>query len=226
MALTENNKSGGVKFLKIADYSIAEKYSSEQEGWEVLKTQDNTGKEYTSWIKRYRTVDGLITKIEFTKRTLPGTTTELSSWNIHLFDNTLNERYVLSIPATSPAASRFVKLAENIDPTLPVEIAAWKDTSDAKPKQAFMVKQVGNNVPQKYSIKDNALSDYSNPDWKDAPALVIRRNGDKDWGAIEDFLFERMETVVIPRFSQNEEVVAESVNGSGQGEEDLEEIPF
>lgn len=226
MALVENNKTGGVKFLKIADYSIAEKYSTEQEGWEVLKTQDNAGKQYTSWIKRYKAVEGLITKIEFTKRTLPGTTTELSSWNIHLLDKDVNERYVLSIPATSPAASRFVKLAENIDPSLPVEIAAWKDTSDAKPKQAFMVKQVGNNVPQKYSIKDNALTDYANPNWEDAPALKIRRNGDKDWSAIEDFLFERMDTVVIPRFAQNAEVVAESEVDLEQGEEEADEIPF
>lgn len=230
MALITNERN--LTYLKIADFSICEKYSSEQDGWEILKTKDNEGKEYTSWIKRYKMVEGLITKIEFTKRTLPGKNIKVSSWDIHLYDVDLNEKYILQIPSTSPAASRFIKLAENIDPDLPVQISAWKDTSEAKAKQAFMIKQVGNNVPQKYTIKDGKLADYANPNWEDAPGVRLSKSGDKDWLEVEDFLFEKMETVVMPKFEKNEALmtaaaksaIVEEDNDSNDVEED--EIPF
>ncbi|HNC58899.1 MAG TPA: hypothetical protein PLP33_25970 [Leptospiraceae bacterium] len=221
MALIENNNNASTKYLKIADFSICEKYSTEQPGWAVLKTKDSTGKEYTSWIKRYRGVEGIITGIEFVTRILPGTNgTKVSSWKITLSDN--GEKYSLDIPSTSPAASRFVKLAENIDPTQPVEISAWKDTSEAKPKLAFMVKQNGANIPQKYTVKDNVLVDYANSDWADAPKLKIRANGQKDWSAIEDFLFERMTNVVTPRFT---DVVVEHEE-SGNSDNVSDDLPF
>lgn len=220
MALIENNKNSNIKYLKINDFSICERYSTEQPGWEILKTKDTTGKEYTSWIKRYKAVEGIITGIEFVTRTLPGTTTQLSSWKITMLDGM--EKYVLDIPSTSPAASRFIKLAENIDPAQPVEFAAWKDTNDAKPKLAFMVKQNGVNIPQKYTVKDNVLTDYSNPEWAEAPKLKVRPNGQKDWSEIEDFLFERMTNVVAPRFVESVFAPTDTeVDGNS-----LEDIPF
>lgn len=223
--LTEQNSNTGTRYLEIKDFSICEKSRQEREGWEYLETESSDGTKYDNWIKRYKSVDGLITGIEYTTRTLPGTTTNLSSWKILLKDGA--ERYSFNIPSTSQAASRFVKLAENLDPTQPVEISAWKDNSDAKPKLAFMVKQNGVNIPQKYKIaevevegrKVSALVDYSNPDPENAPKIKVRRNGDKDYSEVEDFLFERMDTVVRPRFSLVEEDTSTSTD-------DDSSIPF
>jgi hypothetical protein len=225
MALTTRNAQKGIVYLQIADYSICEKYAKEQNGddWEVLHTKDREGNDYTSWIRRYKNVDGLITNIEFITKTLPGKNIPVSSWKISLFDDVLNERYVLTIPATSPAASRFIKLAENIDPEQPVEFSAWRDNSSQDgPKLAFMVKQNGANIPQRYTIKDGALVDYTKENWEDAPKVKVLRNKTKDWTEVEEFLFERMETIVIPKFQKNEEKIRAA--SETQYEEDVDDV--
>ena len=249
MALVPNTK-GNVKFLKIADHQLclkekvenADSISAEDlaQGWEYLKTTDSSGKEYHNKVLKFKKVFGYLTGIEYAKRTLPGSTIEVASWRLEMEDG--DEEYSLDIPANSPAASRFVKLAENIDPAQPIEIAAWKDTSDAKPKQAFMVKQSGSNIPQKYSVREievteagkdgtpkaikvTALVDYDNPENPDAPRLKVLRNGDKDWSAIEDFLFERME-IVMDRFKTQKAESPLAVVEAGSEVEDDESIPF
>ena len=240
------NTKGNVKFLKIADHQLCLKEKVENAdsisaedialGWEYLKTTDSSGKEYHNKVLKFKKVSGYLTGVEYAKRTLPGSTVEVASWRLELEDG--DEKYSLDIPANSPAASRFVKLAENINPSQPIEIAAWKDTSDVKPKQAFMVKQAGSNIPQKYNVREieateagkdgtpktvkvTALVDYDNPENPDAPRLKVLRNGDKDWSAIEDFLFERME-VVMDRFKEHRTESAPAIV------EDTveEEIPF
>lgn len=237
MALIQNNKNNGTKFLKIADFRICEKTREDKSGqadWEFLKTVDKEGKEYQNWIRPYDGVEGVITGIKYVTTKLPGDKgIEVSSWNIDIRDG--DEKYSLQIPATSPAASRFVKLAENISPELPVTFKAWKDTSHADPKQAFMVSQGGLNIPQKYSIKEVeiggkqvvALVDYDNPENPDAPQLKMRPGGKKDWSAIEDFLFERMEEVMT-RFQGEDDEEEESAPSShvDAEEEDLDSIPF
>lgn len=236
MALIKNENNRKT-FLEIKDYSICQVSSQEVSGWEKITTTDRDGKQYTKYVNRFRTVDGHITGIEYIKRTLPGTNTELASWKISLHDRDADERYVLTFPATSPASSRFLKLAENINPDQAVEFAAWKDTQDAKPKLAFMVKQDGKNVPQKYSIKEIEIGDKKvvalvnaeDPENPDAPKLHVRRNGDKDWSEIEDFLFERMESVVAPRFANNDVAPAAEphyLTDIGNDSESTDEIPF
>lgn len=147
-------------------------------------------------------MSGYITNIQYVSRTLPGTDTVVYSWEISMRDG--KERYSLSIPKTSKAAGRFVKLAGNLQPEYPVEFSVWKDNKGAKPQLAFMVKQAGANVPQKYTLKDvevggktvTALVDYNDTDYTKAPRLKISKSGEKNWTEIEEFLFERMEEVM------------------------------
>jgi hypothetical protein len=97
-----------------------------------------------------------------------------------------------------------MKLAENLNFNKPVEFSAWHDTKDDK--TAFVVKQNGQSVPQKYT--------RDNPNGCPEPAQRGRQ-GKWDYTEQEDFLYERMINVVIPAVEQ-----AEAARGLGQSPDD------
>ena len=117
-----------------------------------------------------------------------------------------------------------MKLAENIDFSQPVEFSAWQDTKTDK--TAFNVKQGGKSVPQKYTQDDPG----------DCPPPVQSKLGKWNFDAQEEFLFDRMENVVIPMVNEAGNEMPQLAHAASAGsstqshapEEDLsdDDIPF
>lgn len=145
----------GLRFT-VKYHSICEVSRKEKDGFEEIKVPDvSTGEEITKYVRRYDTIEAMVTKIEF-RDTKQQYETRFMSWLIHL-RNAENQPAVLEIPFKTNASDRFMKLAENIDFARPVEFRAWCDTTGKKDKTAFYVGQRVNEadeksvaVPQKY----------------------------------------------------------------------------
>lgn len=184
---------GGI-FLHIKHGSIVQESKHSQEGYSPVEvTNIRTGTTSTKYIKRYKGVEALIKKIEWYDKEYDGT--PYQGWKLLLDADGL--ACTLDLPFESVVGTRFMKLAENIDFTHPVEFSAWKSPDD---KTAFSVKQNGENVPQMYTRE--------NPG--DCPAPTQGFNKKWNFDAQKQFLHERMVQVVIPK-------VLEANQGNGNG---------
>lgn len=156
-----------------------------QEGFSPIEvTNIRTGDVSTKYIKRYREVEANIKRIEWYDKEYQGI--PYQGWKLILdADGT---PCTLDLPFESAVGSRFMKLAENLDFSQPVEFSAWKTPDE---KTAFSVKQGGQNVPQKYT-KENP---------GDCPAPVQGFNKKWNFDAQKQFLHERMMNVVIPKLN-------------------------
>lgn len=136
-------------YFTVKYHSICEISRKPREGFEEIKVPDiSTGEELTKFIRRYERIAAMITAIEW-RDTKQQYVARFQSWEIHLLDEE-GVPAVLRIPFRSNASDRFMKLAENLDFSKPVEFRAWKDTSGDKDKTAFRVMQDGQTVLQKY----------------------------------------------------------------------------
>lgn len=181
-----------VLYLGIKHHSIVEESKKEREGFEPVKVVlSRSGEEITKFVRRYRFIRAFVNKIEY-KDTKEQFDFRFQSWRLHLTDED-GDQAILEIPLTSGVGSRFMKLAENVDWKQLVEFRAWHDTNEDK--TAFTVKQNGNNVPQLYTRENPGT----------CPQPVQRGRQNKwDYTEQEDFLFERMMTVVIPEVERVE----------------------
>ncbi len=205
-------------WLSVKHGSICEESKREREGFQPIQIfVQRTGETITKFIKRYKSIEGFITKIDYRESEFEGV--KFNSWKIHIVDDegTLG---ILDLLLNSNPGTRFMKLAENLDFAKPVEFSAWHDTKDDK--TAFVVKQGGQSVPQKYT-KDSP---------GDCPAPVPRgRAGKLDFTDQEDFLYARMTGVVIPAVNAAEAArgtaaPAVQENSAPADEWDDEDIPF
>lgn len=187
----QEKRGAGVKFLGIANNSICESSKVPREGFTLVESKDREGATHVKYCKFYDRVEALIMKIEWSEREWRGKV--FRSWRLSLdADGT---PCVLELPTKSRVTNRFLKLAENIDFLRPVEFAAWQDKTTGN--TAFMVGQRVNeddekavSVPQKYT-KDNPGA---------CPQPKQRMGGKEwDWNDQEDFLYNLMVTVIIPR---------------------------
>lgn len=192
MRLGLQEKGGGSKvFLVIKHNCICQESKIEREGFEPVEvTNPETEEKSIKFIKRYGGVAALITKIEW-RDTGDRYDRQYTSWRIHL--DMGESAAVLEIPFHSRHSSRFMKLAENVDYTKPVEFRAWYDAKDKS--TAFYVGQWENDedeksvsVPQKYTRE--------HPDA--CPEPIQRLGGKWNFDDQMDFLHRRMMTVVIP----------------------------
>lgn len=173
----------GVVFLVIKHYSLCEESKTERAGFAPVKvTNPRTDDSSTKYIKRYNAVEAFVKSIEF--RDVTYDENRYMSWKLSL--NADGTPCVLEIPFSSIVSTRFMKMAENIDFSKPVEFSAWKSQDD---KTAFSVKQDGENVPQKYT-RDNP---------GDCPEPTQNRTGKWNYDAQTDFLYEQMMNVVLPK---------------------------
>lgn len=199
------------KFFVIKHSSIVQEFAKPKEGFEaIVVTNPQTNEQVTKYIKRYDRLEAMVTKIEF-RDTGDQYDQQYVSWKISLEAN--GDKGVLEIPFNSRIGSRFMKLAENLDFSIPVEFSAWKTVDGT----AFSVKQNGQNVPQKYSKEHPG----------DCPAPKQRLGRKWDFADQMEFLHKQMMSVVIPR--------VQAVVGSSNGHEEHvsdepplsdEDIPF
>ncbi len=172
-------------YFAIKHHGIVEESKRERPGFSPIDIfVQRTGENITKYIKRYKAIEGFINKIEYRESEFEGV--KFNSWKIHILDDGGNLG-ILDLLLNSNPGTRFMKLAENLDFSKPVEFSAWHDTKDDK--TAFVVKQNGQSVSQRYT-KDNP---------GDCPPPVPRGRANKlDFTDQEDFLFERMMNVVVP----------------------------
>ena len=190
----QTDTGNNVLYLSITQHSICEQSKKPREGFEKVVIQLQNGDELTKYLKRYRFIRGYVTGITY-RDTGDKYKVRFQSWQIQITDED-GDQAQLAIDLNSNAGSRFMKLAENIDWKQMVEFQAWHDTKDDK--TAFVVKQNGNSVPQKYKQpteeSPNAMLDCP-------PAVKRERASGKveyDYTEQEDFLFKKMQNVVIP----------------------------
>lgn len=177
--------ASGTVFLLVKHGSLCEESKVAREGFEPVKVKNpRTEEEVTKYINRYSGVEGLINSIEF-RDTGEQYEQRFTSWRITMdADGT---PVVLELPFQSRFSSRFMKLAENIDYSRPVEFRAWHDTREDK--TAFYVAQEEQAVKQRYT------RDTPNG----CPEPTQNRMGKWNYDLQTEFLYDRMMNTVIPQ---------------------------
>jgi hypothetical protein len=215
----ERTESNG-RFFVIKHNSICEESSKERPGFVPVEVMNPSTKEIViKFIKRYQTVEAMVTKIEW-RDTEDKYDQRYMSWKIYLDAN--GEKGVLELPFQSRVSSRFMKLAENIDFLRPVEFRAWLDPKTDS--TAFFVGQRENeedeksvSVPQKYTRQ--------NPG--ECPEPIQRLGGKWNFDDQMEFLQERMVNVVIPRVAAARAALGEQSNGHHEfNERPADEDPY
>lgn len=200
------------KFFVVKHYSICEESAKERNGFEPIEVTNPQTKETTiKFIKRYETLEAMVTKIEW-RDTEEKYEQRYMDWKVFL--NANGETGVLTIPFSSRVGSRFMKLAENIDFNKPVEFRAWKDSKPGKPDAtAFLVAQGGESIPQRYTRLDPG----------DCPEPVQKFGGKWNFDDQMEYLHAQMMNVVIPKV----EAAQAAIGGQsgGQSEPEMEHHP-
>jgi hypothetical protein len=205
--LQERTSGNGI-FLVVKHHGIVQESKNEREGFEPVDVKNpRTGITITKYIKRYSGVEAMVKKIEWYDNVYDDR--HYRGWK--LFLDAAGTPCVLDIAFDSRQAGRFMKLAENLDFTKPVEFSAWHDK--ANDSTAFNVKQEGKSVPQKYT-KDNPGK---------CPPPVQKFGGKWDYSDQEEFLYETMINVVIPKVAAVAGSVAPQSNG---GPPEDQEYPY
>ncbi len=174
----------GTIYLNIKHHSICEESKTEREGFKPVTVKNpRTDETITKFIKQYKGLEALVCKIEWYD-TGDKYETRFMGWKLHL--DAAGVPCVLDLPFASRPAARFMRLAENLDFSLPIEFSAWYDTkSDST---AFNVKQEGRSVPQLYT-RDHP---------GECPEPTKNKLGKWNFDAVNEFLYERMMNFVIP----------------------------
>lgn len=219
--LQEQTDTGTI-YLVVKHSCICQESKSPQEGFEPIEVKNpRTGETITKYIKRYKTVEALISKVEWYD-TEEKYENRFIGWKIHM--DAAGVPCVLDLPFDSRASNRFMKTAERLDFSEPVEFRAWHDAkSDST---AFYIGQNGKAIPQTYTQENpgDCPPPVQNP-------VSKKWNFDKQ----KEFLHARMIDAVIPAVEEvgNEMPVLERARAASVGqshvpETDLDDsdIPF
>lgn len=194
------------KFFLIKHNTICEESSKEKSGFRPVEVMNPQTKEVSiKFIKPYGALEAMVTRIEW-RDTEDKYEQRYMSWKIHL--DTGSEKGVLELPFQSRVSSRFMKLAENIDFSRPVEFRAWRDQKTES--TAFFVGQRENEEDEK-SISVPQM--YTKDDPGECPPPVQRLGGKWNFDDQMEFLHERMIHVVIPRVEAARAALGEQTNG-------------
>lgn len=173
-----------VVFLTVKHGSLVRESKGPRVGFEEIEVVNpRSGEKIKKYVERYSAVEGMVTKIEWYD-TEQKYENRYQGWKIHI--EAANDSVILDLPFSSIPASRFMKLAENIDWNKPVEFRAWKDVK--RDATAFWVGQNNESVPQKYTAAHPG----------DCPAPVQNARGKWNYDGQMDFLQKQMNEVVIP----------------------------
>lgn len=180
----QEKSDSGVIFLAVKHNSLIQQSKGPRDGFEEIEVENPRNHEKVrKFIKRYSAVEGMVTKIEWYD-TEQKYENRYQGWKVHM--DAKDVPVVVDLPFASIPASRFMKLAENIDWTKPVEFRAWKDLK--RDATAFWVGQNNESVPQKYTREDPG----------DCPQPTQNARGKWNYDGQMDFLQKRMNEVVIP----------------------------
>lgn len=180
-------------YLVIKHGCLCQESKIMREGYDPIELIDrDTHEPYFRYIKPWGGVEAMIVDIKFRSEVYGGI--PYNSWKIIMRANPGDPDIVLDLPLNSNVGDRFMKTAEQIDYTRPVEFRVWQEKETKK--TAFFIGQrehetddKAQTVPQLYT-KDNL---------GDCPPA--RQKFDKTWDfeAQKEFLYQRMMEVVIPR---------------------------
>lgn len=171
-------------FLLVKHHSLVLESKEPKEGYEPIEVKNpKTDEIKTKYIKRYEAVDGMIKRIEWYD-SQNAYATRFMGLKIHLTD--AGQYFQLDLPFNSRPYDSFVKLAENIDYTKPVEFSVWHDRK--QDTTAFAVRQDG--IPVKWK--------YTRDDMGECPQPVQDELGKWDFRDQRLWLRKRMLEVVIP----------------------------
>jgi hypothetical protein len=171
-------------FLQVKNYGgICEVRNQPADGFELeMVPNPKTNKDVPKYVKKYRGVEALVVHIE---RYDTGDKYDVRYTGLKLDLNAAGLACVLDLPFGSTASNRFMKCSPNIDFSQPVEFRAWRDSENGV---AFLIRQDGNTVPQKWSADNMG----------DMPPAVEKKRGGWDYTEQEDWLIEYMDTNIIP----------------------------
>lgn len=134
-------------FLVIKHHAICLESKEPIEGYEAVEVKNpRTNEMVTKYIKKFESVDGRITKLEWYD-TKDQYETRFMGLKIHIKDG--GQHFQLDLPLKSRAYDVFTKLMENINYENAVEFAVWYDRKNDS--TAFAVKQGGEFVQWKYT---------------------------------------------------------------------------
>lgn len=180
----QKKSESDVVFLTVKHGSLVRESKGPRAGFEEIEViNPRSGEKIKKYVERFSAVEGMITKIEWYD-TEQKYENRYQGWKIHI--EAANDSVILDLPFASIPASRFMKLAENIDWSKPVEFRAWKDVK--RDATAFWVGQGNESIPQKYTAAHPG----------DCPAPVQNTRGKWNYDAQMDFLQKQMNEVVIP----------------------------
>lgn len=201
-------------FYVIKHNCICQESKHEREGFEPVEVVNPQTRETSiKFIKRYQSLDGFITRIEY-RDTEQQFDQRYVSWKIHLSLGG-GRRGVLEIPFQSRMSSRFMKLAENIDFTEPVEFRAWKDTKTDS--TAFYVGQGDDGSGKTISVRQLYTKD--DPDACPPPRQAM--GGKWNFDDQMTFLHDQMMNVVIPRVEAAAGMLEEHAQNGDSPADDL-----
>lgn len=214
----EEYSGGNGQFFTIKHFAIVRESKTEREGFTATQvTNPETKVESTKWIKKYKSLVGYITKIEWRTSEFQGR--KFSSWRLHLKDGEWVG--ILDLAWGSPACDRFMNMAENLDPRKPVEIRAWKDTQSDPPKVAFIICQ-GHDADGK-AISVTQRYTRQNPGERPAPRQLF--GGKWDFSTQKDWLASRVVEYVIPKFAAASAMQPQEPVGQGGDYDPADDMP-
>jgi hypothetical protein len=173
--------------------SPAEIGEAEQAGYSMrLVHNPSLDKDEPRWLSIFPELTGVITDVQWYD-TKDEFTTRFTGVKVKVEDD--GETFMLDLPYGKRVLDAFLRFAENIDFSKPIEFRAWKDRkSDAT---AFMAKQDGEKVPQKYT------KDYIESGATDCPpATENKRAGTWNFDAQREWLLENLLNNVVPKLQQ------------------------
>lgn len=201
-------------YLVVKHHSICQESKVERQGFEPVEViNPRSGETSVKFIKRYDTLEALVTKIEW-RDTGDQYDQRYLSWRVHL--DAAGTPCILEIPFKSRISSRFMKVAENLNFTQPVELRAWHDKKTDS--TAFFCGQGGVSVPQRYSKDEPG----------DCPPPEEVGFGEWNFSAQNKWLHGRMINIVIPAVEAAREMHV-PINGhdtSGPDDEFDSDAPF
>lgn len=213
----EERKDGQGIWLQIKHSSLCQESKTPREGFKQIEVENpRTREKVTKYIKQYSGLTAYVDEIEW-KDTGDKYEQQFMSWLIKLI-NEEGERCVLELPFSSRASTRFMKVAENLDFSQPVTFRVWHDTREDK--TAFLIGQgftaEGKTIPVKQK--------YTQDNMGKCPEGVKNRMGKWNFDAQNEFLYEQMMNVVLPKVaaaSAKREFVKPDAPETGSGEPDF-----
>lgn len=217
MLVEVNNDRPRIVRLVVKHGALVQESREPLDGFtEIQVPNPETGEQVTKYIKRYSGVSGKIEKIEWYENEYQSK--KFCGYRIIMLvedesSPTGEARVSIDMPVTpklSRVCNKFLKVAENINPEFPLELRVWVSKDD---ELAIVFSQEGAALKHKYT-KENP---------GDCPQPTYDAVDGWDFRAVNKFLRNRVDTVVIPKFSRAEEVKEAVGTKSTLTEED---IPF